>query len=55
MTVARRPRRDATVIAGFLAGKRLLAAQSIDVHEIIICGDRVAVAGDLAGDGRGRL
>ena len=34
--------RDA-VVAGFLAGKRLLAAQTIDVHELLVSGDRVAV------------
>ena len=34
--------RDATV-AGFLAGKHLLAAQAIDVHEMVVSGDRVAV------------
>lgn len=34
--------RDA-VVAGFLAGKRLLAAQTIDVHEVLVSGDRVAV------------
>jgi ketosteroid isomerase-like protein len=31
------------VIAGFLAGKGLLAAQSIDVLELLVEGDRVAV------------
>jgi len=31
------------VVAGFLAGKRLLAAQTIDVHELLVSGDRVAV------------
>jgi ketosteroid isomerase-like protein len=34
--------RDA-VVAGFLAGKRLLAAQAFDVHELAVDGDRVAV------------
>jgi ketosteroid isomerase-like protein len=34
--------RDA-VAAGFLAGKRLLAAQTLDVHELLVSGDRVAV------------
>lgn len=34
--------RDA-VVAGFLAGKRLLAAQTIEVHELLASGDRVAV------------
>jgi ketosteroid isomerase-like protein len=34
--------RDAAV-AGFLAGKRLLAAQTIDVHEVLVSGARVAV------------
>jgi ketosteroid isomerase-like protein len=34
--------RDA-VVAGFRAGKRLLAAQSIEVHEVLVAGDRVAV------------
>lgn len=34
--------RDAAV-AGFEAGKRLLAAQTIDVHELLVSGDRVAV------------
>lgn len=31
------------VVAGFLAGKRLLAAQTIELHEVLVCGDRVAV------------
>lgn len=31
------------VIAGFLAGKRLLAEQRIDIHELLEAGDRVAV------------
>jgi ketosteroid isomerase-like protein len=31
------------VIAGLLAGKRLLAAQTIDVLELLVSGDRVAV------------
>jgi ketosteroid isomerase-like protein len=30
------------VLAGFLAGKRLLAAQSIVLHEVLVAGDRVA-------------
>jgi ketosteroid isomerase-like protein len=30
-------------VAGFEAGKRLLAAQTIDVHEVLVSGDRVAV------------
>ena len=34
--------RDAAV-AGFLAGKRLLAAQTFDIHELLVFGDRVAV------------
>jgi ketosteroid isomerase-like protein len=34
--------RDATV-AGFLAGKALLSAQSFDVHDLIASGDRVVV------------
>ncbi len=34
--------RDAAV-AGFLAGKRLLAAQAIEVHEVLVSHDRVAV------------
>jgi ketosteroid isomerase-like protein len=34
--------RDAA-IAGFLAGKDLLARQAIDVHEVLVSGDRVAV------------
>jgi ketosteroid isomerase-like protein len=34
--------RDA-VVAGFLAGKRLLAAQTFDLHEVLVSGDRVAV------------
>jgi ketosteroid isomerase-like protein len=33
--------RDA-VVAGFLAGKRLLAAQTIDLHEVLVSGNRVA-------------
>jgi ketosteroid isomerase-like protein len=36
--------RDA-VIGGFRAGKQLLAAQAIDVHEVLAAGDRVAVRG----------
>jgi ketosteroid isomerase-like protein len=31
------------VVAGFLAGKRLLAAQTIDLHEVLVSGNRVAV------------
>jgi ketosteroid isomerase-like protein len=34
--------RDAA-IAGFLAGKALLATQAFDVHELLVSGDRVAV------------
>ena len=34
--------RDA-VVAGFLAGKRLLAEQAIELHELAAAGDRVAV------------
>jgi ketosteroid isomerase-like protein len=34
--------RDA-VVAGFLAGKRLLAAQAIEIHELLVSGERVAV------------
>jgi ketosteroid isomerase-like protein len=34
--------RDA-VVAGFLAGKRLLAAQTIEIHELLVSGTRVAV------------
>jgi ketosteroid isomerase-like protein len=34
--------RDA-VLAGFLAGKALLERQTIDVHELLVSGDRVAV------------
>jgi ketosteroid isomerase-like protein len=34
--------RDAA-IAGFLAGKALLQAQTFDVHELLVSGDRVAV------------
>ena len=34
--------RDA-VLAGFLAGKRLLATQSIDIVELLVSGDRVTV------------
>ena len=34
--------RDA-VIAGFLAGKALLATQTIDILELLVSGDRVAV------------
>jgi ketosteroid isomerase-like protein len=31
------------VVAGFVAGKRLLAAQTIDLHEVLVSGNRVAV------------
>jgi ketosteroid isomerase-like protein len=31
------------VVAGFLAGKELLSSQSIDVHDVVADGDRVAV------------
>lgn len=34
--------REATV-AGFMAGKSLLSAQTFDVHELVASGDRVAV------------
>jgi ketosteroid isomerase-like protein len=34
--------RDAAV-AGFLAGKLLLTAQTIDIHEVLVSADRVAV------------
>jgi ketosteroid isomerase-like protein len=34
--------RDA-IVAGFLAGKRLLVAQAIEIHEVLVSGDRVAV------------
>ncbi len=34
--------RDA-VVAGFLAGKKLLSAQSFDLHELLVSGERVAV------------
>ena len=30
-------------LAGFRAGKRLLSAQSFDLHEVLVAGDRVAV------------
>ena len=30
-------------VAGFMAGKRLLAAQTIELHEVLVSGDRVAV------------
>ena len=43
--------RDA-VVAGFVAGKRLLADQAIDVVELIAAGDRVAGPRDLAGNHR---
>jgi ketosteroid isomerase-like protein len=45
--------RDAAV-AGFEAGKRLLAAQTIDVHELLVSGHRVAVRATWRGRiGRG--
>jgi ketosteroid isomerase-like protein len=45
--------RDA-VVAGFLAGKRLLAAQTIDLHEVLVSGNRVAVRATWRGTlGRG--
>jgi len=31
------------VVAGFLAGKRLLAEQAIEVHEVLVSGERVAI------------
>ena len=34
--------RDAA-LAGFVAGKALLERQTIDVHELLVSGDRVAV------------
>jgi ketosteroid isomerase-like protein len=34
--------RDETV-AGFLAGKKLLSAQTFDIHELLVSGERVAV------------
>jgi ketosteroid isomerase-like protein len=34
--------RDAAT-AGFLAGKQLLATQTMEVHELLVSGDRVAV------------
>lgn len=40
--------RDA-VIAGFLAGKDLLAAQAIDIRELLVDGDRVAVRASWRG------
>lgn len=30
-------------LAGFMAGKRLLATQSIDLHEVLVSGSRIAV------------
>jgi ketosteroid isomerase-like protein len=32
-----------SVVAGYVAGKELLAAQAFDVHELLVDGDRVAV------------
>jgi ketosteroid isomerase-like protein len=49
--------RDAAV-AAFLAGKRLLAAQTIDVHELLVSGDRVAARATWRGtvaEGAGSL
>jgi len=46
------------VVAGFLAGKRLLSAQAFDVHEVLVAGDRVAVRATwrgTIGNGTGRL
>jgi ketosteroid isomerase-like protein len=40
--------RDATV-AGFLAGKALLSAQSFDIHELIASGERVVVRAEWRG------
>lgn len=31
------------VVAGFLAGKELLSSQSMELHEALVAGDRVAV------------
>jgi ketosteroid isomerase-like protein len=39
---------DAT-LAGFAAGKRLLREQSVDVHEVLVDGDRAAVRATWAG------
>lgn len=36
-------------VAGFLAGKRLLSAQSIEVHEILVSANRVAVRATWSG------
>ena len=42
------------VVAGYLAGKKMLARQSFELHELVVKGDRVAVRatweGTLAGD-----
>jgi ketosteroid isomerase-like protein len=49
--------RDAAV-AAFLAGKRLLAAQTIDAHELLVSGDRVAARATWRGtvaEGAGSL
>jgi ketosteroid isomerase-like protein len=49
--------RDAAV-AGFLAGKDLLATQEIDLHELAVSGDRVAVRATWRGtirEGAGAL
>jgi ketosteroid isomerase-like protein len=49
--------RDA-VVGGFLAGKRLLAEQAIDVLEVVAAGDRVAVRATWhgrIGEGAGAL
>ena len=44
--------RDATV-EGFLAGKQLLSAQSMELHEVVASGDRVAVRATWRGTARG--
>src|SRR5215210_6554521 len=44
--------RDAA-IAGFLAGKELLARQAIDIHELLVLGDRVMVRATWRGTIRG--
>jgi hypothetical protein len=36
-------------VAGFLAGKALLAEQSIDVHDVLVAGDRAAVRATWTG------
>lgn len=49
--------REATV-EGFLAGKRLLARQTFELHEVLVLGDRVAVRATwrgTVGEGRGGL